>query len=104
MQRSSEYQAGGYQAVVRAIGWLTIVFLLFPVLLTVIVSFNASFFIEFPPKALSIDWYGNIAKIHRIGHATFISALVALASATVATLFGICASLALVRTETPKKP
>ena len=103
MQRSSEYQAGGYQAIVRAIAWVTIVFLVFPVLLTVIVSFNASFFIEFPPKALSIDWYGNIAKIHRIGHATFISALIALASATVATLFGICASLALVRTELPAK-
>ena len=103
MQRSSEYQASGYQAVVHAIGWLTIVFLVFPVLLTVIVSFNASFFIEFPPKALSIDWYGNIAKIHRIGHATLISSLVALASATVATLFGICASLALVRTELPAK-
>ena len=103
MQRSSEYQPRRFLAIVHSIGWLTTVFLIFPVVLTVIVSFNSSFFIEFPPRAFSTDWYGNIAKIHRIGNATVISALIALASATVATLFGICASLALVRTELPVK-
>jgi putative spermidine/putrescine transport system permease protein len=103
VQPSNQYQSRAYQAIVHSIGWLTTLFLVFPVLLTIVVSFNASFFIEFPPKALSVDWYLNIANIHRLGHATLISALLALASATVATLFGICASLALVRTDLPAK-
>ena len=62
-------------------GWAAMIFLVFPVILTVVVSFNGSFFIEFPPKSLSLEWYGNIAAIHRIGQATLISFGVALLSA-----------------------
>lgn len=85
-------------------GWAAIAFLVFPVFLTVVVSFNASFYIEFPPKSLSLSWYANIAAIHRIGQATLISLGVALLSASIATALGVGAALALVRFVVPAKP
>lgn len=93
-----------YRAVIGVAGWGALVFLVFPVVLTVVVSFNASFFIEFPPKALSLDWYANITAIHRIGQATLISLGVGLLSAALATFLAIGAALVLTRFPLPAKP
>ena len=84
--------------------WAALAFLVFPVMLTVIVSFNGSFFIEFPPKSFSTEWYANIATIHKIGEATLISFGVAVLAALIATLFGIGAALSLTRLALPAKP
>lgn len=89
---------------VNGAAWAAMIFLVFPVVLTVVVSFNGSFFIEFPPKSFSLEWYANIATIHRIGEATLISLGIAVLAALVATLFAIGAALALVRFPLPAKP
>ncbi len=93
-----------FRNAVGVAGWAAMIFLVFPVILTVVVSFNGSFFIEFPPKSLSLDWYANIAAIHRIGQATLISFGVALLSAALATALAIGATLVLVRFPLPAKP
>ncbi|MEL3890082.1 ABC transporter permease [Ferrovibrio sp. MS7] len=90
-----------FHSVNSVIAWLSLAFLVFPVLLTVVVSFNASFFIEFPPKAFSLHWYGNIGKIHRIVDATLISAGIAIASGICACILAVGASLALSRSPLP---
>jgi len=89
---------------VWALGAFALAFLVFPVLLTVLVSFNASFFIEVPPKAYSLDWYANIAKIHKIGEATLISFSIALVAGLLVTALGLFAALAIVRYPFPGKP
>lgn len=101
----SEAQASrSFNLATSALAWAALAFLVFPVIFTAIVSFNASFFIEFPPKAFSTSWYANIAKIHRIFDATVISALIALGAAACATLMGLGASMALVRSALPGRP
>ncbi|XWN33754.1 MAG: ABC transporter permease [Devosia sp.] len=89
---------------VTVVAWLAIAFMVFPVILTAVVSLNASFFIEFPPKALSLQWYENIGAIHRIGEATLVSFTVAVASAAVACLLALGAALAIARHPLPGKP
>ena len=66
-----------FRRVITVLGWAAMAFLVFPVLLTILVSFNGSQFIEFPPKSFSVDWYANIAKINKIGEATLLSLLIA---------------------------
>jgi len=92
-----------FKLAVNAIGWGAVFFLVFPVLLTVLVSFNASFFIEVPPKAYSLEWYRNIANINRIGEATLISLSIALVAGTLVTALGLGAALAIVRFDFPGK-
>jgi putative spermidine/putrescine transport system permease protein len=86
-----------FDRIVGFLAWLALIFLLFPVVLTAIVSLNDSFFIEFPPKALSFKWYFNIVNIHAIGRSTLISASIALSAALLCTTLAIAASLAISR-------
>lgn len=88
---------------VAVLGWATVAFLVAPVLLTVLVSFNGSFFIEVPPKSYSFEWYRNISAINKIGQATLISFSIALAAGIIVTVLGLLAALAIVRTPFPGK-
>lgn len=78
-----------------------VAFLLLPVLVTVVASFEASSFIAFPPTSLSWKWYREIGAINRIGEAAWISLQVALASAAIATALACAAAIALVRGGLP---
>lgn len=101
MQKSEAISRTGFDIIISIIGVVTTLFLVFPVFLTAIVSFNASFFIEFPPKSFSLNWYGNIANIHKIFDATIVSVLIALGSALFAVILAIGGSLALTRSSLP---
>jgi putative spermidine/putrescine transport system permease protein len=92
-----------FERIVSLVAWLALFFLLFPVVLTAVVSLNASFFIEFPPKDFSFRWYWNIANIEAIGSATLISVSIALAAAVLCTALAIGASLAITRYQFPGK-
>jgi putative spermidine/putrescine transport system permease protein len=100
---SSPFAKSIFDRIVSLIAWLALIFLLFPVILTAIVSLNASFFIEFPPKDFSFRWYWNIANIQAIGRATLISASVALTAGILCTVLAIGASLAISRYQLPGK-
>jgi putative spermidine/putrescine transport system permease protein len=94
---------GSLRGVVSVAGWLAVAFLLFPVLLTAVVSFGGSPFIEFPPKSWSLEWYANIGAIHRVGAATAISLGIALGAALLATMLATGIALVLVRGAIPGK-
>jgi putative spermidine/putrescine transport system permease protein len=95
---------GVFRRLLAACAWAGIAFLVFPVLLTGLASFNDGFFIELPPKAYSFRWYAAIADIHRIGEAVLWSALIGLVAASVATALALGAALAIVRHPVPAKP
>lgn len=92
-----------YRRTIEVLAWAAIAFLVFPVLFTAVVSFGAGIFIEFPPSGLSLKWYENIARIHRIGPAVLNSFWVAVTAATASTLIAIGAALAIVRFPLPLK-
>lgn len=98
------FEDRAFRLSVQVLGWTVMAFLVFPVLLTILVSFNGSFFIEVPPKSYSLDWYRNIATIHKIGEATLISLAIALLAAALVTLLGLGTALAIVRHPFPGKP
>lgn len=97
-------ESGSLRIFILTAGWLAVAFLVFPVALTAIVSFGGSPFIEFPPKSWSLSWYPNIASIHRVGAATLISFVIALASGVIATALAVGIALVLVRSRVPGKP
>jgi len=92
-----------YRLAVACLGWGAVAFLVFPVALTVLVSFNHSFFIEVPPASYSLKWYRNIANIHEIAIATLTSLAIATLGATLVTLLAIGAAIAIVRYPLPGK-
>ena len=88
-----------FRLVVNVLGWAAMAFLVFPVIVTLLVSFNGSFFIEFPPSSYSLDWYRNIADINKIGEATLISLMIATIAATLVTVMALGTAMAIVRYE-----
>ncbi len=93
----------GFHRTIGVLGWLGMGFLVFPVALTVLVSFNGSYFIEVPPTSYSFDWYKNIAKINKIGEATLISLGIAVVAASLVVLMGLGSAIAFVRYTFPGK-
>jgi putative spermidine/putrescine transport system permease protein len=80
---------------------LLFLFLALPMVIVVVVSFNASEFIHFPPKGLSLRWFRHVFE-----QETFVAAIInSLKLAVLATLgslvLGIPAALALVRHPFP---
>lgn len=92
-----------FRRIVAILAWTAIAFLVFPVILTIVVSFNGSQFIEFPPKSFSLAWYGNIAKIHKIGESTLLSLLIASLAGILTLAMAIPAALAIARHSFPGK-
>ncbi|WP_108659226.1 ABC transporter permease [Acuticoccus kandeliae] len=95
------FEDRGFKLIIGTLAALGIAFLAFPVLVTVVASFEKSSFIAFPPTGWSLRWYGEIGSINRIVEATLTSLQVAIASAALATTLAGLAALALVRGKVP---
>ena len=92
-----------YRHGIAALGWLVILFLVFPVVFTAVVAFGDSVVIAFPPQAWSLKWFANIGAIHQVGSAALTSFGIALLAATLATTMATLIAFALVRTPIPGK-
>jgi len=97
------FSTGRERHLITAAGWAAVVFLLFPVAFTALVSVGGSAFIEFPPTSWSLKWYANIGSIHRVGGAALISLGIALLAAILATALAVGIALTLVRAPIPGK-
>ena len=97
------FRERAYHWSVSILGWSAIIFLVFPVFLTALVSFNGSFFIEIPPSSYSLEWYWNIGNIHKIGEATLISLGIAGVAALLVTALATGTAIAIVRYPFPAK-
>jgi len=71
--------------------------LLAPIAIVIIVSFNASEFVSFPPKSLSVVWYKRALLNEEFISAFSVSALVACITTGISMVIGTMAALAFVR-------
>jgi putative spermidine/putrescine transport system permease protein len=76
---------------------LTLVFLCAPIVVIVVVSFNATEFIQFPPRRWSLRWYANYFTARQWLEPTLLSLRVAAVTMVLATVLGTTAAIGLVR-------
>ena len=92
---------GGRASLGRPLLWtycvLTLVFLCAPILIVVVVSFNASEFIEFPPRAWSLRWYRNYFSARQWVEPTLLSLRIAFVTMVLSTVLGTAAAIGLTR-------
>ncbi|MDB4894674.1 MAG: spermidine/putrescine transporter permease [Firmicutes bacterium] len=74
-----------------------LLFILAPVLIVVINSFNGVAYSVFPPKGFSLQWYANLAKQTSFYGAAVRSVVVAVLSTILAVIAGTMASIVLIR-------
>ncbi len=82
---------------------LYLVFLYLPIALLPIFAFNASTVIAFPLAGFTTQWFAELATIPALHAAVLTSLKVAVVSAVVSTLLGICAARAAARYRFPGK-
>jgi spermidine/putrescine transport system permease protein len=70
-----------------------------PIIVTIILSFNASMFGGFPMTGLSLQWYGKLFQNEAVLRAFKTSIWIAVVTAAVCTVVGVMAALALTRYE-----
>lgn len=80
-----------------------IVYLIFPVIVVLAISFSSGNFLSFPPPGLSLRWYHAIANDPEWVSALFVTLKVGSLCALLATLLGVPAAFALVRHVIPGK-
>jgi ABC-type spermidine/putrescine transport system permease subunit II len=76
---------------------LALVFLCAPILIVVVVSFNASEFIQFPPRAWSLRWYENYFGSRQWVEPTLLSLRIAFVTMVLSTFLGSAAAIGLTR-------
>jgi spermidine/putrescine transport system permease protein len=92
-------------------GWILIklltvlvyIFMFAPILVVLVLSFNASQFGGFPMTGFSLHWYGKLFENEAVVRAFQTSLWIGLLTAVVCTAIGIMAAMALVRYEFPGK-
>ncbi|MGH7264337.1 MAG: ABC transporter permease [Candidatus Rokuibacteriota bacterium] len=80
---------------------LILVFLCAPIVVIVVVSFNATEFIQFPPRRWSFRWYENYFTARQWVEPTLLSFRVAAVTTVLATVLGVTAAIGLVRGRFP---
>lgn len=73
------------------------IYILAPLVIVVVNSFNSVAFNEFPPPGLSLRWYGNVFKEPTFGPAARLSLIYGILAALMAVVVGTLGSYALVR-------
>src|SRR6185437_14826663 len=68
-----------------------------PILIVVLAAFSPSDYFQFPPPGLSMRWFIEFFRLDNMRSAFALSVELALASATIATILGTLAALALAR-------
>lgn len=73
------------------------VFLLAPVIVVVVMSFDSQSYLSFPPKSFSLKWYGELSKNDSFVTGFKVSVIVAFFASVTATAIGVPAALAFTR-------
>ena len=80
-----------------------LIYLIFPVIVVLAISFSSGNFLAFPPPGLSLRWYSAIAGDPEWVSAFLVTLKVGSLAALLATLLGVPAAFALVRYAIPAK-
>ncbi len=84
---------------IRGATGLLYLFLLLPLFVVVLISFNPTQYPTFPPEGLSLEWYRAFAESDRLQESLINSFIVATGSALVAGVVGLISALGFVRRE-----
>src|ERR1700710_1559941 len=76
---------------------LLLVFLIAPIVVVMITSFNDSMYLEFPPRLLSLRWYMSFFSSPRWTEPALLSLRVALVVCVSSTILGTLAAIGIVR-------
>src|SRR5215471_21130642 len=96
-QRTASRSGPGYG--VKIVATLVLLYLVFPILVVIPLSFSAATYLSFPPPGFSIRWYANfLGRTDWLGAAS-LSLWVGAAVMLLATALGAPAALALVRSD-----
>src|SRR6185312_15557983 len=76
---------------------LIVLYLIFPILVVIPLSFSSAQYLTFPPPGFSLQWYDKFFSRSDWRNAAFLSLWVASSVMVLATLLGTAASLGLVR-------
>jgi spermidine/putrescine transport system permease protein len=90
--------------VLRVVGCAIYIFLFAPVVIVILLAFNAASTGSFPMTGFSLQWFARLFANGSIGDAFVTSIILAMSSAALATLIGIMAATALVRYSFGGKP
>ena len=82
---------------------LIALFLIFPIVIVVPLSFSGSEFLSFPPESWSLRWYEDFFGSSRWLDSAWLSIWIAVISALLATVLGTAAALGLARARFPGK-
>jgi len=82
---------------------LVFAFLYLPVLTLIVYSFNGPGVGGFPPRDLTLRWYGMLLDDEALWNSVLNSLMVAAAATAIALVFGLCAALSLDRVPFPGK-
>src|SRR5262245_60476630 len=88
---------GNRGIVVPTVAWLIITMMVIPIAVVVLVSFNASYNLQFPPTRLSLQWFEKYFSRPEWVTETVTSFQVARLAAGLATALGVSAALGLMR-------
>ena len=100
-QRRIGWSAG--DGVLAVVSGLVVLFLYLPLAVVVLYSFSAADVAVWPIEGYTFGWYGELAQDREIHQALRLSALIGIASSTVAVILGTLAALAIDRFEFPGK-
>jgi putative spermidine/putrescine transport system permease protein len=81
----------------RAVVWLLLAFLTLPTVVVIVVSFNPTAIMAFPPDGFSLRWYGNALSYPQFQRAAVNSLWVTLGASLLALPIGTAGALALER-------
>ena len=87
---------------IRRVVWRSLIvvlylFLLAPVLVVLVMSFDTQSFMAFPPQGFTLDWYARLTENAAFIKGFQVSAVVAISATALATAIGVPAALALTR-------
>jgi putative spermidine/putrescine transport system permease protein len=96
MDENGQKRGAGYYAL-WMFSILVLLFLVAPVVIVAIISFNDSRILTFPPQTISTRWFDRIIADPAWRHSLWISVQVALLATLIATAAGFLAAFALIR-------
>ncbi|WP_117196288.1 ABC transporter permease [Rhizobium terrae] len=85
------------------VSWAILLFLIFPTVVVVVLSFSPSIFLDFPPKSLSLKWFYELADDPSWLNSGLFSLKIAFLTTIVSLIAGTAAAIAVVRSNLPGK-
>jgi len=86
-----------HRAALGCLVGLVLVYLLFPVLVVVVMSFSSVSYLRFPPPGLSLRWYAKLLDTPAWVESFWVTVQVGSLTTALATLLGVPAAFALIR-------